>query len=482
MSLKFNKIFSSLVVGLSMATASTYVLADDHKHDHKHEHKHKHKHKHKHEHKHDHDKEHKKFDHVHIDEQAALENYANIALKYYSDSLKDAKTHQQALKKFTANPTEETLKAAKDTWLKARESYGLTEALRLSNGPIDAEEGWVAETYGNLESQINAWPLDEFMIDYTIDAKGNRTSGNIIDSTGKFKPTGDDAKEVDITKITPEVLTELNENGGEANVATGWHAIEFLLWGQDQDYNSIVEDKITSGPLTAGQRPLTDYTEDKFKERRKDYLNATAEKLVSDLQTLVDAWSTERDGAKGLYRQALLGQLKGDEASKNIKTDEAIKQILSGLGVFIKSELANERIAVAVLTPSEEDEHSCFADNTHRDIDQNFRGWLDLLKGQTNGKSSGVSFYDSLGKENKAKIDKLIADIQKRISVMNEVAVKEMHFDYQILPQNEVHNKNLVSMKNQMRRLGDQMIVVAKSLHIDLTEADVTDAEETKVN
>lgn len=234
--------------------------------------------------------------------------------------------------------------------------------------------------------------------------------------------------------------------------------------------------------MTAGQRPLTDYTEDKFKDRRKDYLNAVTDKLVNDLQVLVNAWSTERDGAKGLYRQALLGELKGEEASKNIETDVAIKQILSGLGVFIKSELANERIAVAVLTPSEEDEHSCFSDNTHRDIDQNFKGWLDFLKGQTNGKSTGVSFYDSLGKENKANIDKLIADVEKRIADMNAVAQKEMHFDYQILPSNEAYNKNIVSMKNQMRRLGDQMIVVAKSLHIDLTEDDVTDAEETKVN
>ena len=110
-----------------------------------------------------------------------------------------------------------------------RINYGLSEIFRLSNGPIDAEEGWVADKYGALEGQLNAWPLDENMIDYTIDAKGNKTSGNIIDSRGMFNPGGENAEAVDVTTITKEAITKLNENGGEANVATGYHAIEFLF-------------------------------------------------------------------------------------------------------------------------------------------------------------------------------------------------------------------------------------------------------------
>ncbi|MFY9081454.1 imelysin family protein, partial [Aliarcobacter butzleri] len=216
---------------------------------------------------------------VEVAKQASiLEAYANIALDNYTNALKDAKNLKVAIDKFAKAPTQENFDAAKKAWLNSRESYGSTEIFRLSNGPIDAEEGWIADTYGSLEGQINAWPLDENMIDYTVDAEGKLTSGNIIDTVGKFNPGGEDSKEVDVTKITVDALTDLNENGGEANVSTGYHAIEFLLWGQDQDYANFMDDNVTKGPMTAGQRPLTDFTTDKNSQRRLAYLKASSEK------------------------------------------------------------------------------------------------------------------------------------------------------------------------------------------------------------
>lgn len=413
---------------------------------------------------------------------ATLTSYANQAYALYSASLKDAQSLQKAIHAFTHNPSKTSFEQAKKAWLQSRESYGLTEVFRLSGGPIDAEDGWVAEAYGSLEGQLNAWPLDEVMIDYTTDANGKRTSGNIIDSKGSFTPVGEDAKAVNIDKITPETLSNLNENGGDANVASGYHAIEFLLWGQDQDYNNFVEDKITNGPKTAGQRPLSDYTTDKFANRRKAYLNAAVDKLVSDLSIVTSAWSpTIGKGNTGLYRAAFLNQLKASETEKNIQPKEALRQVIAGMGIFMKSELANERIAVAVLTPSEEDEHSCFSDNTHRDITQNFEGFVAVLKGELDGKKIGPALWDVLSPKEQAEIDKLIKDIRVRIAKMNELATSTMHFDYQIMPQNETASRNIVSMKNQMRRLGDQMINVAKGFGITLTEGDVTDSEETKI-
>lgn len=413
---------------------------------------------------------------------ATLTSYANQAHALYNASLKDAQSLQKAIHEFTNKPSEASFEKAKKAWLQSRESYGLTEVFRLSGGPIDAEDGWVADAYGSLEGQLNAWPLDEVMIDYTTDANGKRTSGNIIDSKGNFTPVGEDAKAVNIDKITPETLSNLNENGGDANVASGYHAIEFLLWGQDQDYNNFVEDKITNGPKTAGQRPLSDYTSDKFADRRKAYLNAAVDKLVVDLHTVSSAWEPEVGKENtGLYRAAFLGQLKGQDAAKNIDAKEALRQVIAGMGVFMKSELANERIAVAVLTPSEEDEHSCFSDNTHRDITQNFEGFVAVLKGELDGKKIGPALWDALSPNEQAEIDKLIQDIRVRIAKMNELANSTMHFDYQIMPQNETEARNIVGMKNQMRRLGDQMINVAKGFGITLTEDDVTDSEETKI-
>lgn len=407
----------------------------------------------------------------------ALKTYADIAIANYGDALNDAKKLQTAIYAFTNAPSAKTLEAAKQAWLVSRESYGTTEAFRLSNGPIDAEEGWVEKAYGNLESQVNAWPLDEYMIDYTIDAEGKRTSGNIIDTAGKFTPGGESPTAVDVTKITVKNLTELNENGGEANVSTGYHAIEFLLWGQDQDYNNFLKDEVTHGALVAGQRNLSDFTTDKFADRRKEYLNAVTDKLVNDLTLVTSAWETKVDGDKGLYRAALLGHA-GD---KSISEKEAIKQITAGLGMFVKSELANERIAVAVLTPSEEDEHSCFSDNTHRDIDVNFIGFKNALYGTYKGKKVGPGFIANVSKADQEKIANLIKSIDKRIAKVDHIAKTKAHFDYQIQP-GSGYEKNIVAMKNEMRKLGDMMTIVAKANGVSITEKDLTDPEETVVD
>lgn len=410
-----------------------------------------------------------------------LQTYAAQAQQLYANSVKDLEALQTAINAFASQPNQATLDAAKAAWLQSRESYGLTEIFRLSEGPIDAEEGWVAEAYGALEGQINAWPLDEHMIDYTLDVDNKRTSGNIIDTIGKFTPGGEEAAEVDVTEITVEAITELNENGGEANVASGYHAIEFLLWGQDQDYNNFLEDKITKGAKTAGQRPLSDFTSDPFAKRRLAYLQAATNKLLADVKTVAEAWDDKVDGNKGLYRAAFLSELSGNNADKNIPAETALRQVLAGMGVFIKSELANERIAVAVLTPSEEDEHSCFSDNTHRDIVRNYEGFKDVLLGQLNGKKIGPAPYDALGQAEKQTIDNLMGKIEQRLEKMDTLAKTSMHFDYQIMPEHKEESKNIVSMKNDMRKLGDQMVPVASAFDIKLSEEDVTDAEETQI-
>jgi len=415
-----------------------------------------------------------------VKSQGILAAYSNIALANYTDALKDAIQLRFRIDAFAANPTEKTFSDAKKAWLISRESYGQTEAFRLSNGPIDAEEGWVSEAYGALEGQLNAWPLDENMIDYTVDADGKKTAGNIIDTKGTFNPGGEESTAVNVKKITVDALTELNENGGDANVSTGYHAIEFLLWGQDQDYSNFTKDGVTKGAMTAGQRSLSDFTSDKDAPRRLSYLKAASSKIVSDLELVTSAWKKDVNGNSGLYQAALQGKLTGSNADKNIDQSEALKQILAGLGVFIKSELANERIAVAVLTPSEEDEHSCFSDNTHRDILTNYLGFRNILTSTYNGKRFGNSMLDSVDAETKTRIMDLMKSIETKINSVDQMAKTKEHFDYQIQPGNP-QAKVIVKLKNEMRKLGDEMVNVAKANGIDLSTDDVTDPEETKL-
>ena len=307
---------------------------------------------------------------------------------------------------------------------------------------------------GAPEGQLNAWPLDENMIDYTTNAKGKKTTGNIIDTKGMLNLGGENPLAIDVSTITPSVLAALNENGGDANVATGYHAIEFLLWGQDQDYTNFMKDGVTNGALVAGQRALSDYTINANADRRKQYLNAAASLIVSDLESMVLAWA---DGDSTNYKAALMG--KNSDVTKNIDTKVALKQIFSGLGVFIKSELANERIAVAVLTPSEEDEHSCFSDNTHRDITQNFQGFKNLLFGTYNSVDYGVAPIDAM--KDKTKLMSLIASVNAKINQMNTLAQVSRHFDYQIRL-NDTQSRQIKKLKNELRAIGDQMIYGGK--------------------
>jgi len=421
---------------------------------------------------------------IDINDNTIIGTYTNIATANYKDAIKDAEKLEIAIKDFAQKPTKESLKKSKLAWLDARESYGTTEVFRLTNGPIDAEEGWVAKAYGSLEPQLNAWPLDENMIDYTIDADGKKTHGNIIDTKGNFNPGGEESTLINVESISVESITALNENGGAANVATGYHAVEFLLWGQDQDYSNFIKDSITKGAMTAGQRPLSDFTSDPYAKRRLRYLSAAASKIVSDLKRVASGWSVHisddcSKDSEGCYRGAINNLLTSADTKKNITQKEALKQILSAMGVFIKSEVANERIAVAVLTPSEEDETSCFSDNTHRDIASNYQGFKNVLTGNYKG-IHGKSLLDKVDTKTKDKIKSLMDAIEEKIASINTVATTKAHFDYQIQPNNP-QAKVIVKLKNKMRKLGNMMIIVAKQNGIDLTSDDVIDPNETEL-
>jgi putative iron-regulated protein len=271
--------------------------------------------------------------HAEITKEQVVTGYADLAYANYSDALETAISLQQTIEAFTDAPSANGLEQAKIAWLNSRPSYQQSEVFRFGNAVVDDWEG-----------QLNAWPLDEGLIDY-VDASyahelGNEgATANIVAS----KKVGD----IKISRIKASKLAELNEFGGsEANVATGYHAIEFLLWGQD----------LNGYEAGAGNRPWTDYAKgDECTngncKRRAQYLNAAADLLVEDLQYMVDQWSTEGEN----YRAEL----------QSSPEDQVINKMLFGMGSLALGELAGERIKVALTANSPEDEHDCFSDNTH---------------------------------------------------------------------------------------------------------------------
>ncbi|TXR52071.1 imelysin family protein [Reinekea thalattae] len=285
-----------------------------------------------------------------INKQQVVTGYADIAYSNYSDALATATALQQSVSSFVKNPSEQAFAEAKLAWLNSRPSYQQSEVFRFGNAVVDDWEG-----------QLNAWPLDEGLIDY-VDSSyefelGNEgASANIVAN----KVVGD----IKISKIKPSSLAALNEFGGsEANVATGYHAIEFLLWGQDLNGNGA----------GAGERAWTDYaTGDDCTngncKRRGQYLVAAADLLVEDLEFMVEQWSMDDDN----YRAELY----------SLPADEVINKMLFGMGSLALGELAGERIKVALTANSAEDEHDCFSDNTHISHYYNGKGVENIYYGR----------------------------------------------------------------------------------------------------
>ncbi|ETX29577.1 imelysin family protein [Roseivivax isoporae] len=271
------------------------------------------------------------------DRDAVLATYADIAEAGYSDSLTLAQALQEAVAALVAEPSAATMDAARAAWLAARVPYQQTEVFRFGNPIVDDWEG-----------KVNAWPLDEGLIDYVDATYGGATDANRyaalnVVASPSFTLSG---TEVDAAEITPALLSEtLHEaDGVEANVATGYHAIEFLLWGQD----------LNGTDPGAGERPWTDYAAgDECTngncDRRGAYLAASTELLVSDLEWMAAQW-----GPDGAARTALTD----DPAA-------GLSAMLTGMGSLSYGEQAGERMKLGLMLNDPEEEHDCFSDNTH---------------------------------------------------------------------------------------------------------------------
>ncbi|WP_376871178.1 imelysin family protein [Albirhodobacter sp. R86504] len=270
-----------------------------------------------------------------VDEAAVVSQYADIGAAAFGDSLSTAEALQSAVYAFLKAPSAETQDAAKDAWIAARKPYLQTEAFRFGNPVVDEWEG-----------RVNAWPLDEGLIDYVdmgsaaVNEENDYALLNVI-----ANPTLTiGGTEVDASAITPDLISgALHEAEGiEANVASGYHAIEFLLWGQD----------LNGTEAGAGARPYTDFvvgdacTGDNC-DRRAAYLKAVTDLLVTDLGEMVDAW-----GDGGAAREAALNE-------------GGVKAILTGLGSLSYGELAGERIKLGLMLHDPEEEQDCFSDMTH---------------------------------------------------------------------------------------------------------------------
>ncbi|HEX2010570.1 MAG TPA: imelysin family protein [Roseateles sp.] len=311
-------------------------------------------------------------------------HYAALVSANYADTLASAQVLQQAVRAFVAQPSQANLDAARQAWLAAREFYGQTEAFRFYGGPIDDDKG--------PEGRINAWPMDESYVD-RVEGKN---AGGLVSKRG--------------FKITKASLSAQNERGGEENIATGWHAIEFLLWGQDLS---------PSGP---GNRSFEDFVDGKAPnaDRRRQYLAVLTELLVDDLSFLAKAWAP---GVRNNYRARFVGG-----------GPEPLRKMLVGLGSLSRGELAGERLEVALASQDQEDEHSCFSDNTHRDAVSNAKGienvWLGRYRRADGSTLQGPALRELVAAKDAALAERLTQQLAASVAAAEQI---QAPFDQEIL-------------------------------------------------
>ncbi|WP_424943870.1 imelysin family protein [Aliiroseovarius crassostreae] len=328
------------------------------------------------------------------DTAAVLDNYADIALAGYEDSLALAKELKTAVDALVASPSDATLTTAKTAWLAARVPYQQTEAFRFGNPTVDAWEG-----------KVNAWPLDEGLIDYIAADHGENeenpfSTANVI-ANAKLTVGG---SMIDAASITPALLESLHEvEGIEANVATGYHAIEFLLWGQD----------LSGTDHGAGNRPASDFDTENCTggncDRRVDYLVAATDLLIKDLEEAVANWA---DGGQG---------------RTDVTTDASngIVMAFTGLGSLSYGEQAGERMKLGLMLNDPEEEHDCFSDNTHNSHYFDGLGIRNVFTGRyvrvDGSVVEGPSLFDLVKEKDGALADALLGDMNDTIIALGDI-------------------------------------------------------------
>ncbi|MCW1932859.1 imelysin family protein [Pararhodobacter zhoushanensis] len=344
-----------------------------------------------------------------------LTTYSDIAEAAYTDSLNSAQNLSEAIAAFLAAPSEAGLENARAAWIAARVPYQQTEAYRFGNPIVDDWEG-----------RVNAWPLDEGLIDYVarsyIGGDDNPAAQLNVIANPSLTLSGEtiDASVIDAT-LLQDVLQEAD--AVEANVATGYHAIEFLLWGQD----------LHGTDAGAGERPWTDYAQGDACtngncDRRAAYLRAATGLLITDLEEMAANWT---DG--GAAREAVTA----DETA-------GLSAILTGMGSLSYGELAGERIRLGLMLNDPEEEHDCFSDNTHYSHYYDGLGIRNVYTGsytRTDGSVvDGPSLSDLVAQTDPALDQALTAGLDASVAALQtmvDTAEGGMSYDMMLAPGNE---------------------------------------------
>jgi putative iron-regulated protein len=363
----------------------------------------------------------------------AVQQHAKMVYAIYLDSVTEAKKMQTAVRNFLAAPDQTKLEAARAAWIAARRPYLQSETCRFYAGPIDDPDG--------PEPLLNAWPLDENF----IEAPPGSPDPGIVGNTR------------DYPHLTPSLLVKLNQQDGERNVASGWHAVEFLLWGPDRS---------ATGP---GERPVSDYVSAPHAKRRGEYLQACADLIVQHLEELVRDWEPEdpknyRANYRAVFEEGV---------------DYSLQRMISAMIFLSENELAGERLQVAWDTKDQENEHSCFSDTTWQDNVMDATALLNVWRGEY-VKGDGTKL-EGRGLRDVCRV--VQPDMEQKLTELIEANVAKARaipqpFDQAILGEDDATGRKAVmALIASLEDTGAELRKLAQAMGVEVPEVPPEDIE-----
>lgn len=329
-----------------------------------------------------------------VSEAGVKDNYVTMARAAYGDSLDTALELRRQVEAFIAIPTDGSLQLARAAYKATRVPYQQSEIMRWDTAitlPNNLDFDGGPASVDAWEGQVNAWPLDENHIDAIIE--------------------GDEAINIAL------LLSQNGADENEANVTTGVHAIEFMLWGADTN---------GTGP-GAGERPASDYANDgscadAYCARRALYLKTAVDLLVADLTSMASEWSEDAEFTQGTL------------AYNFINSTQALDYILGSMRAMATDELASARMSSGLVLGDPEEEHDCFSDLSHVAIYNNFLSVRNAFYG-TYGDIEGESLADMVADKDRTTFDDMAAALDsievkmQQILEVGERSINPIRFD-----------------------------------------------------
>ncbi|HRE03561.1 MAG TPA: imelysin family protein, partial [Ilumatobacteraceae bacterium] len=127
-----------------------------------------------------------------------------------------------------------------------------------------------------------------------------------------------------------------------------------------------------------------------------------------------------------------------------------------------------ERLAVSLDSGDQEDEHSCFSDNTTNDIIANAVGIQNVLLATYPGGVTGTSFYDVFAAKDKAAADRLKAEVAASVAAAGTIAAPFDQWLREGVADDAPGRQAILKTMDDLSTQTDSLVAAAKSIGISI--------------